>query len=249
MHTTGIDGDIHSDDELWDEMDGQEEVECASLSERLRLAIGDRKVPEVAEALSVAPSTLRSYLTGVEPKLQIAASLAQELGVSLTWLATGVGPMRQDDNKSIRIPYMSDHCFTAEQLLFHRPRARMLAERVVGQSWLRHFFGRQIDVTRLRWMFVYGDSMAPTLRNDNLAMVRILSDVDLPSEGIYVMRFSGAMVIRRVEITPEGKVMIRADNPSFSHYKIEAAELGYGEEPTEAPISIIGRVVYVEHKI
>lgn len=58
--------------------------------------MGGESIRKFASRLSVSEGTMRSYLRGVTcPDLKILAEIAEAAGVSMTWLATGEGPMRR----------------------------------------------------------------------------------------------------------------------------------------------------------
>ena len=63
-----------------------------SLSERIRLAIGDEPVAAFARRCGFGESLLRKYLQGSEPSATNLAKIADAAGVTVDWLATGRGP-------------------------------------------------------------------------------------------------------------------------------------------------------------
>lgn len=71
------------------------EPETAELAARVRSALATaRSLTEAAAATRLALSTLKRIQDGQEPKLSQAVRIAEGLGISLEWLATGKGPMR-----------------------------------------------------------------------------------------------------------------------------------------------------------
>lgn len=65
-----------------------------SFAERLKLAIGDRSVNSFAKEAGLNEGSIRGYLRGGLPAIDKAKAMADAAGVSLEWLASGVGPMR-----------------------------------------------------------------------------------------------------------------------------------------------------------
>ena len=63
-----------------------------SLSERIRLAIGDEPVAAFARRCGFGESLLRKYLQGSEPSATNLAKIADAAGVTVDWLATERGP-------------------------------------------------------------------------------------------------------------------------------------------------------------
>ena len=77
-----------------------------SLSERIRLAIGDEPVAAFARRCGFGESLLRKYLQGSEPSATNLAKIADAAGVTVDWLATGRGPrtraelLKNEENQS-----------------------------------------------------------------------------------------------------------------------------------------------------
>jgi phage repressor protein C with HTH and peptisase S24 domain len=97
-----------------------------------------------------------------------------------------------------------------------------------SQRWLRDQ-GLQPD--RLSAIAVRGDSMEPTLRDGD----EILVDATLRHwrDGIHVVRLDGALVVKRLETSRPGRVVLLSDNTAYR--PIECV-------PDE--VEVIGRVVW-----
>lgn len=104
--------------------------------ERLRLALGRQSLNSLATASGVAHSLLRKYLAGSEPGLDKAARIAQSLGVTLSWLATGEGPMRPESEQTGHAPpvdeALMEDCIVVVEELFDELGARPKPEAVAG---------------------------------------------------------------------------------------------------------------------
>lgn len=70
-----------------------------TLTDRLRLVVGQRSNRRVAELTGTHPETVRRYLQGQSPSVEFIARLGGVLGINADWILTGVGPMRKAENR------------------------------------------------------------------------------------------------------------------------------------------------------
>jgi transcriptional regulator with XRE-family HTH domain len=97
-----------------------------------------------------------------------------------------------------------------------------------SQRWLRD---QGLQPSRLSAIAVRGDSMEPTLRDGD----EILVD-DTPRawrDGIHVVRLDGTLVVKRLETSRPGRVILLSDNTAYR--PIECAP---------GDVEVIGRVVW-----
>lgn len=74
------------------------EEQAAGFAKRLRGLKGDRTVKELAARWSIPATTIQSWLTrGTMPTMPQLDKVARAAGVSVQWLATGLGSMARDD--------------------------------------------------------------------------------------------------------------------------------------------------------
>jgi len=71
----------------------------------------------------------------------------------------------------------------------------------------------------LRFIPVHGDSMEPTLRPGDLAVVDA-TQTTIIGERIYLLEINGAPVIRRVQLWPGRQVRITADHPALRDHPV-----------------------------
>lgn len=93
---------------------------------------------------------------------------------------------------------------------------------------------------KLKIITVKGDSMVPTLNDDDIVMVDV-SKTDLSYDGIFVIRDNGdALLVKRIgRASQAGRISIISDNKSL----YPTVERSLGE------IDIIGRVIWAAGKI
>ncbi|NOH21443.1 LexA family transcriptional regulator [Vibrio cyclitrophicus] len=102
-----------------------------------------------------------------------------------------------------------------------------------SEKYLRKDLGYKPENVFL--LSVRGDSMAPTLKNQSLVMVNRIDD--FASDGIYVFRFEGALLVKRLQFLPEG-IEVLSDNPTYKTWEISKKDLGHKD------FQIIGEVVW-----
>ncbi|MEZ9549548.1 LexA family transcriptional regulator, partial [Vibrio crassostreae] len=78
-----------------------------------------------------------------------------------------------------------------------------------SEKYLRKDLGYKPENVFL--LSVRGDSMAPTLKNQSMVMVNKIDD--FASDGVYVFRFEGALLVKRLQFLPEG-IEVVSDNPT-----------------------------------
>lgn len=82
---------------------------------------------------------------------------------------------------------------------------------------------------------VRGDSMEPTLKNQSIVMVNKIDD--FASDGIYVFRFEGALLVKRLQFFSE-IIRIVSDNSKYEPWDIIKKDLEYKD------FQIVGEVVW-----
>ena len=84
-------------------------------------------------------------------------------------------------------------------------------------------------------MPVRGDSMQPTLKNQAIIMVK---KIDLfATDGIYVFRFDGQLMVKRLQFSKTGLSVV-SDNPSYKEWEITR------EETENVDFEILGEVIW-----
>ena len=229
---------------------------------RLRGAMDERgmTITKLAEDVGVALSTMRGYLAGASPRVEVAFAISEILGVDIRWLVLGQGVKHPGQSlvghttiapeSATHIPYLAEEYFAKEEYnSFHFHRKEMLSNFRVGEEWLKSELGH-VDIASLRLICVADDSMSPNLRHGNLVIVSLLSGTDIPTNGVYAVRFSNSLFIRRFDYGPSGIVRMKADNSEYTYYDMSKDDITMGVDH-ERPglVSVVGRILYVGHRI
>lgn len=115
---------------------------------------------------------------------------------------------------------------------------RTLGRLAFDAQWLRRLGAS--DPAGLSVIRVQGDSMAPTLAAGDEILVDGGDAVTRLRDGIYVLRLDGALVVKRLALSPlKGKVSILSDNPAYP---------GWPDRPL-SKIDVVGRVVWVGRRL
>ncbi|WP_370176295.1 LexA family transcriptional regulator [Sphingobium abikonense] len=101
------------------------------------------------------------------------------------------------------------------------------------EAWLRNKFG---DVSGLRIVKVKGDSMTPTLNDDDLVMFDI--NRRQPVDGIFVLRVNDQLMVKRVHFPSTRRLLITSDNRDYERFD-RMVDL-----EREDAVDLIGRVVW-----
>lgn len=83
-----------------------------------------------------------------------------------------------------------------------------------------------------------GDSMAPTLINDDQVLIDTTQQVVNLQDRIWALSVHGAAMIKRLRLIGQGAVQILSDNPAVPSQEVEADD-----------VHIVGRVIWVGRRI
>jgi phage repressor protein C with HTH and peptisase S24 domain len=102
------------------------------------------------------------------------------------------------------------------------------------KQWLRYLTGSADP--KLSIIRVSGDSMEPTLRENDQVMIDLDSAIDTLRDGVYVLRMNEIFSIKRVSIDTSSHILsIMSDNPLYRRW----------DKVQRASVDVIGRVIWV----
>jgi len=107
------------------------------------------------------------------------------------------------------------------------------------REWVRAELG--VDPAQLAVISVTGDSMEPTLRAGDLAVIDRRESMPA-HDGLYVVRIGNGLVVKRVQLLPGGALVLRSEHPAYQPLTIRLDETG-------EQIAVVGRVVWVGRKV
>lgn len=204
--------------------------------------VGGKK--KLSKLIGISEAQLHRIVSGEsQPRLEPIIAMAKEANVSLSWLATGEGPMQlsgsasaassdiEELNEFALVPGYSiqvsagDGAFPADE----QP-SRRLAFR---KKWLKY---RGLCEKDLVLVFAKGDSMEPTISDNNTLMIDT-SQKDLSDGSIYVIRTDHHLIVKRVQALLNQSIMFLSDNKAYQPISVKLDEA--------KDLEVIGRVVWI----
>jgi phage repressor protein C with HTH and peptisase S24 domain len=194
-------------------------------------------VADLAKAVGVSDNAIYKWVSGRgQPGMSSLVNLAKAAGVSVEWLATGLGP-----SKVSQEPRESDEPEGFSGTRFGRltlPGSSSLLESPQVVNLLRfepHWFQRQfgLEPAHAALVEVRDHSMTPTIDVGDLCLVNITTPL-FKYDGLYVLRSDNELTIKRLQREPDKALLILSDNPSYP--PIRAANVN---------VAILGPVIWI----
>ena len=153
------------------------------------------------------------------------------------WFMTGKEnlDMELDEKKKdshINLPFYEVKASAGDGLLVESEKQTHLIS--FKPEWLNKEIG--VNPNDVFLMLVEGDSMYPTLKNG--AMIMVNKHFNGLSDGIYVMRHEQNLLVKRLQMLPNGIIKVKSDNNVYEPWEINKENL----DGTD--MEIIGRVVW-----
>ncbi|AKH39462.1 hypothetical protein AAW31_04760 [Nitrosomonas communis] len=105
-------------------------------------------------------------------------------------------------------------------------------------DWVKNTLG--VTEKDLVLISVKGDSMEPTIGNEDLILVNI-QEHRIEENAIYVLQHDGALLVKRIQRKMDGSVIIKSDNLLYEQEVLDSSK-------AEA-LRVLGRVVWFGRKI
>jgi len=170
--------------------------------------------------------------------------LCRRHGLSLTWLETGEGEARLNEGRE-ESPAYGEERFEWVPMVEARIGAgggsletggRILGYYAFRRDWLQ---GKG-QIPSMRLMRVTGESMLPTLQDEDVVLVDH-SQKEILAGKIYALRMDDEIVVKRLEKKP-GKLVLVSDNRAL----YEPLEVAVGEY---ANLEVLGRVIWMAREM
>ncbi len=194
---------------------------------------------EAAEFVSVAPKTLQNWISGsTVPAFDLLARLATKKNVSLEWLASGTGSMIVGE--LVPAGVVADFSYIPRYAVRAGAGSGQLveSENLLGflafrTDWIRTRLRR--NPANLAVLEAYGDSMHPTIADGDIMLVDT-SEERVRGPAIYVILAGNEAIVKRIELTMEGWLIVKSDNPAYETRTLK------GEQAEE--FRCLGKVVW-----
>lgn len=217
------------------------------MNERLKVArvnAGFESARQAAEAMGIPPSTYAAHENGTRGLgIDEVEAYARRFRVSREWLAFGKGdaaaPLRVENHEkppSDRplIPVFDVRASAGEgALVDYEDVTYSLA---FPPSYLKRI--TSTDPRNLTIISVKGDSMEPTLSDDDIVMLD-MSKTSLGYEGLFVIRIYDVLHVKRLSHSRPGRVLVISDNRDKYPPREHALE----------DIEVVGKVLWTGGKV
>lgn len=223
-----------------------QESERDSLKDRLLELIGSSSANSFANYVGLSEGTIRNLLKGAMPRTDNLISIANASGVTVEWLATGRGEKAYSDglvsglvssvdSGSINNEFAYINMYDAEVSMGSgawNDDERIIYPLAFRKDWLS---AEGINPEQCVAIVARGDSMEETIKDGATLLVDLTSN-SIGRDGVYVIRFDGHLLAKRLQRSFDGSVLIKSDNPAYSEIKVPKEQ---AEE-----LHVIGRVVW-----
>lgn len=206
---------------------------------RLRLIMQQfGSVADLARAVGVSDNAIYKWVSGRgQPSMISLVNLARAARVSIEWLATGQDApkgeaQKVESSEYVYLPQNSVRSPVGRGTVQSRQIVDYLA---LKAEWLHRRIG--IDPKSLMLVEAVSDSMAPTIDEGDLALVD-LRDPRFRHDGVYVLRASGELSIKRIQRRPDGKLIIRNDNAAYEPTVVAADSA-----------NVVGHVIWIAGRL
>lgn len=189
------------------------------------------------------------------PGSQVLEGLVH-LGVNVNWVLTGQGPMLSKDaalpERPQAAPAHSLDNFVFINVLQLDDSSELalanLSQDPAGLAFQRDWLEKeQLNIDQLVVVQARGDSMQPTVMNGDNLLVETLSTQQeavmepeaqpIDIDGLYVLKATGHVVVKRLQLDMQGGLFIKSDNPAYKDIHITKASM--------SEVTIIGKVRWV----
>jgi phage repressor protein C with HTH and peptisase S24 domain len=219
-----------------------------SLAERLKTARNSlgKEQKEVAEILGISFRSWQDYEAGKSvPGGKVFESLVK-LGFNANWLLTEEGEMRQGDAEPgvlqvyqgqgvadgyVQVPRYKVQASAGGGAVIH-------SEQIVDflsfrADWIHKTLG--LSEKDLALINVLGDSMEPTLSNDDVILID-MGKKGIHDNSVYVLHFNGVLLVKRIQRKLDGSVIVKSDNTVYEPEVVRGDMLD--------TLNVVGRVVW-----
>lgn len=224
-----------------------DEDKVEGIGSRLAHIRGSMSQAAFAEKLGVHKNSLGNYER--ENRTPDAGFLAKLIanGYDCNWLLTGIGePELRHDRKSTPDAVANGSRFEEEFALIPGYNVQVAAghgsiagdesptrELAFRRKWLRF---RGLNENELALVFAKGDSMEPTISDNETVMVDT-SEKNLRDGQIYVIRNGDHLLVKRIQTLWNDGVQLLSDNKEYPPQEIPSTDL--------ENLEVIGKVVWV----
>lgn len=199
-----------------------------SFADRLSALVKERGISyrELGRRIGVAHVSISKWIQGgATPSDENLEALAEYFSVTPAYLRYGEeGAMsyRQtceidDDIVSIPVLDVDGSCGITE---IPAPGVALVQMLRVTKKWLLEHAVSLLSFGALHIITARGDSMEPGIKKGDFVLVDC-SQKGRADDGIFAVQYAGNVFIKRVQVQPDGGLLLISDNPSYPPQKVD----------------------------
>lgn len=199
-----------------------------SFADRLSALVKERGISyrELGRRIGVAHVSISKWIQGgATPSDENLEALAEYFSVTPAYLRYGEeGAMsyRQtceidDDIVSIPVLDVDGSCGINE---IPAPGVALVQMLRVTKKWLLEHAVSLLSFGVLHIITARGDSMEPGIKKGDFVLVDC-SQKGRADDGIFAVQYAGNVFIKRVQVQPDGGLLLISDNPSYPPQKVD----------------------------
>lgn len=192
--------------------------------EDLKKLTGTTKVVDLANALGIARNTVQNW--------KIRGKIPEVIMLKAQQIADEKGYVSKENNNFVELDFYDVEVSAGHGALV------IQEEKDNSIVFSREFIDKELGVnaSNVFLMPVKGDSMIPTLKNKAMIMVNKIEEFS--GDGIYVFRFDGQLMVKRLQFTKHGLNVVSDNAIIYPAWELTRTEL-----KTE-DFEIIGEVIW-----
>lgn len=186
-----------------------------------------------------------------KPTTDLITSVVTHTNVNADWLLKGDGHMNREggsdanamghvttigsaasDDDYVLIPLYGVRGSAGDGQMVHGEEVEDLL--AFKKEWITQELRTSPD--KMSLIHVQGESMVPTLNPGDVILLELANPGQI-SDGIFVIRMGEALLVKRLQFLPEGKVNVTSDNSAYQAFRVNLKDTG-------EDFAVIGRVVW-----
>lgn len=192
----------------------------------------------LARELGVAHPSIYSWLEGKTlPKPERIEALAEVFKVTPAFLmygdrgTTSPKTLELDEGETISIPVLdvSGSCGLPNEV---SPLVTLVKMLRVAREWMMQRLPMWASIRYLHIITANGDSMEPTIKSGDFVIVDT-SKTSITTDAVYAIQYGGSIFIKRVQLHPNGTLLLISDNPKYQPMTVQDGE----------SLNVVGRCV------
>ena len=175
------------------------DIDLLSPHSRLAAAMKGKNQAWLAKQVDVATSTINGYLKGKMPPVDVAFKICKALDIDIHWYVEG---------KEMAVSSVSSDGVTNIPMIDNVQHALQFPNSLISA------FG--VDVNSLCCLNVSGTLMSPGIPK-GAEVLATKSFGEIQDGRVYILKIKDSIVLRRVQVRTDGKIVAFCDNPLVQH--------------------------------